>query len=152
MLSDFSITDKPRCTEDGEARYTQQNRHCTDKTIGLLQCSCKTAMDRGRTRPMYTSHHNIFPSRCPSSSSAFSAWTGDSVADPFDFLLASRMYDDIAERLTSISYLSQPQRVSKYGRDLTVSQSRGQFYRSCNTSHGDGRMVIPVIFSCEMYL
>ena len=27
---------------------------------------------------------------CPSSSSAFSAWIGDSVADPFDFFLASR--------------------------------------------------------------
>ena len=27
----FLITDKPRCTEDGEARYTQPNRQCTDK-------------------------------------------------------------------------------------------------------------------------
>ena len=29
------ITDKPRCTEDGEACYAQPNRQYTDKTIGL---------------------------------------------------------------------------------------------------------------------
>ena len=52
------------------------------------------------------------------------AWIGDSVADPFDFLLASSMYNDIAEWLSDISYVSQPHRMSKYGRDLTVSQSR----------------------------
>ena len=47
---------------------------------------------------------------------SISAWIGDSVADPFDFLLASGMYNDIAERLSSISYVSQPHRMSKYGR------------------------------------
>ena len=31
------------------------------------------------------------------------AWIGDSGPYPFDFLLASRMYNDIAERLSSIS-------------------------------------------------
>ena len=50
-------------------------------------------------------------------SSLVRAWIGDSVADPFDVLLA--------ERLSSISYVSQPHRMSKYGRGLTVSQSRG---------------------------
>ena len=58
-------------------------------------------------------------------SSLVRAWIGDSVADPFDVLLATRMYSDIAERLSSISYVSQPHRMSKYGRGLTVSQSRG---------------------------
>ena len=53
------------------------------------------------------------------------AWIGDLVAGPFDFLLASSMYNDIAERLSDISYVSEPHGTSKYGRDLTVSQSRG---------------------------
>ena len=53
------------------------------------------------------------------------AWIGDSVADPFVFLLASSLYIDIAERLSDISCVSEPHRKSKYGRDLTVSQSRG---------------------------
>ena len=66
------------------------------------------------------------------------AWIGDSVAEPLDFLLASSMYSDIAERLSSISYVSQPHRMSKHGRDLTVSQSRGDFYRSGNFSRGVG--------------
>ena len=43
------------------------------------------------------------------------AWIGDSVADPLDFLLASSMYNDIAERLSDISYVSEPHRTSKYG-------------------------------------
>ena len=53
------------------------------------------------------------------------AWIGDSVADPFGYLLASSMYNDIAGRLLDISYVSEPHRKRKYGRDLTVSQSRG---------------------------
>ena len=53
------------------------------------------------------------------------AGIGDSVADPFDFLLASRMYNDVGERLSSISYVFQPQRMRKYGRDLTVSLFSG---------------------------
>ena len=36
-------------------------------------------------------------------------WIGDSVADPFDFLLASSMYNNLVERLSDISYLSEPQ-------------------------------------------
>ena len=58
------------------------------------------------------------------------AWIGDSVADPFGYLLASSMYNDVAERLSDISYVSEPHRKTKYGRDLTVSQSRGLCYRS----------------------
>ena len=152
VLPDFSMASKPRCTEDDEAHYAQPSRQCTDKTIGLIEFSYKTAMDRGRIRPTYASHHNLFPPLRPSSSSAFSAWIGDLVADPFDFLLASRMYNDIAEQLSSISHVSQANRMGKYGRDFIASQSRRQFYRSCNISHGGGRMVIPVIISCEMYL
>ena len=39
MLSDFSITDKPRCTEDGEARYTQLNRKLQVPTTQLAKVS-----------------------------------------------------------------------------------------------------------------
>ena len=32
-MSDFSITNKQRCTEDGEARYEPPHRQCTDKRL-----------------------------------------------------------------------------------------------------------------------
>ena len=36
------------------------------------------------------------------------AWIGDSVTDSFDFLLASSIYNVIPERLSGISYVSEP--------------------------------------------
>ena len=56
----------------------------------------------------------LFPACLSRSSPAIPAYIADSVADPFGCLLATRMYNDIAERLSSISYVSQPRRMSKY--------------------------------------
>ena len=46
------------------------------------------------------------------------AWTLDRVSDGYDLLPATRFYNDITEKLASISYMCAPHRASKYGRDL----------------------------------
>ena len=122
MRSDFSITDKPRYTEDGEPHYAQPNKQCTDKTTGLSSSSYKTALDAGRTRLTHTSHRHLSPLFF-----SISACITDLVADPFDLLPASRLYNNTAERLSSILHVSQLHGMGKHGRDLTVSQSRGYF-------------------------
>ena len=124
----LSITDKPRSTEDGEAHYAQPNKQCTDKTIGL-RFQLQDCNGPGKNKAhVHIPYHNIFPYKI-------------CVQAFFQHFLLGSVTRSLT-LLTSSSYVFQPNRMCKYGRDLTVSQSRGYLYRSCNTSHGDGRMVI----------
>ena len=78
VRSNFSIADKPWCTEGGEARYGEPNRQCTDKTIGLLYFSYKTAMSREKIKAHAHIVWRPFSTLCPSAFSAFFQPNGSS--------------------------------------------------------------------------